>query len=62
MNQTPIICPHCGELVLAWVTYPSLLIVPEHPDRITPIEDCLAGSTTLTARNQSAGSTSPWRG
>lgn len=40
MNRTPLICPHCGELVLAWIADARTLVVPAHPDRVMPSEEC----------------------
>lgn len=36
-----MICPACGELVIAWLD-PSerARLIPAHPDRITPFTDC----------------------
>jgi hypothetical protein len=40
MEQTPLQCPECGEIVLAWRTDARTLVVPLHPDRISPFVDC----------------------
>lgn len=45
MNAAPIICPACGELIIVW---PDLdghtLVIPMHPDRVTPFASCVAGA------------------
>lgn len=46
MNATPLICPHCGELVIAW-TAGTTIIIPVHTDRIMPVARC-TGATTPT--------------
>lgn len=47
MDATPIICPACGELVIAWPDGDSLLVIPIHLDRITPAVDCLASARAM---------------
>lgn len=43
-----MICPACGELVVAWPdTWRNTLAVPEHPDRVMPFEECAAGALVI---------------
>jgi hypothetical protein len=57
MKATPMICPQCGELVVAWPDwFKTTLVVPVHPDRVMPFEDCAAAARptksgrTITSR------------
>lgn len=50
MNATPIICPACGELLIAWPdTDETTLVVPAHPDRVMPFVDCAASAHAMKA-------------
>lgn len=47
MEKTPVICPECGEFVLAWRTGQHTLVVPLHPDRVTPWAECGARAVAM---------------
>lgn len=47
-----MICPACGELVIAWLVDDQLRLLPTHPDRIEPDDDCTA--SLVTYGNQTA--------
>lgn len=48
MEAMPIICPTCGELVIACPgTERYTLVVPRHPDRVMPFEECAAGARAI---------------
>jgi hypothetical protein len=51
MEITPMICWHCGELVLAGLTAEHTLVVPAHPDRVMPFEECVASARAIPAGN-----------
>lgn len=42
MYRTPLICPECGELVIAWAIDDNTLAVPPHPAPAFPFDDCPA--------------------
>lgn len=49
MIAAPMICPACGELVVVWPESDGhTLVIPAHPDRVTPIVDCVAGAMPVT--------------
>lgn len=48
MNATPVICPHCGELVIAWLsTGGDAIILPDHLDQIFPSDACEASTSAI---------------
>lgn len=50
MYAMPMICPTCGELVVAWPDwFKNNLVVPAHPDRVFPFKQCRAGARVLRA-------------
>ncbi len=43
-----MICPECGELIIALPgDYAHTLVVPIHPDRISPFADCVASALAM---------------
>lgn len=48
MEARPITCPECGELIIALPgdSTPTL-VVPVHPDRVTPFVDCVASARAM---------------
>lgn len=47
MEAMPIICPECGELVIVMPGGSFTLVVPEHQDRVTPFEECVASARVI---------------
>lgn len=47
MNATPAICPLCGELVIVWIENGCTLVVPVHPDAVTPWTECVASARAI---------------
>jgi hypothetical protein len=48
MNARPEICPLCGELVIAFsFDAGCTLVVPIHPDAVTPWVDCSASARAI---------------
>lgn len=44
-----MICPACGELVVARPEQ-EVLIIPAHPDRVMPFDQCSARVVTMSDR------------
>lgn len=45
-----MICPHCGELVVIWPDwFKNTMVVPAHPDRVMPFEECAASARATKA-------------
>ncbi len=40
MKLTPVSCMYCGELVIARQITASIVVLPVHPDRVTPTVEC----------------------
>jgi hypothetical protein len=53
MEQTPLICPVCGELVIARPDLWNTLIIPPHPDRVMP-QQCPASALVLKASSRTS--------
>ncbi len=52
MEPVPIICPACGELIIVRPeTDGRVLVVPAHPDRITPFVDCVVNARVTAGGN-----------
>lgn len=49
MDAMPLICPACGELVIA-APEMNRLVIPAHPDRIEPFETCTSRVVTFSDR------------
>lgn len=48
MDAMPTLCPTCGELIVVRPCPDSrALIIPRHPDRVTPFVECLASARQL---------------
>ncbi len=47
LRPEPAICPACGELIIADVGQLDVLMIPPHPDAVTPWTLCLAGARPL---------------
>jgi hypothetical protein len=45
--EQPMICPQCGELVIA-DPEGSMVLLPTHPDRLFPFERCEASRKYFT--------------
>lgn len=53
MEAMPIICPVCGELVIARPDIERCtLVVPPHPDRVMPFEECIAGARAIKVNSR----------
>lgn len=50
MEATPVICPACGELIIAWPEHDGhSMVLPIHPDRVTPFVDCVLSAAAVNS-------------
>lgn len=49
MEAAPFICLACGELIIVVPDQHDTLLVPPHPDRVTPLAPCTAGARAVAS-------------